>query len=130
MAKLIIVDDGRRPLAEYPLGNDGALQSWGTALGADYLGFVAFRGAYETEARREARTNAVLMGAVIGGALGGAVAGALYAGNGDNILRRGVLVIIDLRRNQLAEIRTVAFEQLDNPELQGDLEKLFDALGS
>jgi hypothetical protein len=133
VTKRIVADDGRHSLAAWSTAwslHDGALQSWAPALKADYLCFVAFRGAYETEARRERGGSAILAGALIGGAVGGLVGAALFrSGGGDSTVRRGALVVVDLRRNQIVRVQTVGFEQLDNAEIQQDLGKLVAALG-
>ena len=130
VTKQVIADGGRRPLSEWSLGDDDGFRGWGPALKADYLGFIAFRGAYETEARRQAGANAILMGGLIGGAAGGVVGAALFARSNDSTLRRGAMVIIDARTNRIVQVRTVAFDQFDNVEIQSNLDKMVSALGS
>jgi hypothetical protein len=130
VAKQIIADGGRRPLSDWSLGDDDGFRNWGPALKADYLGFVAFRGAYETEARRQAGGSAIIMGGVIGGVAGAIAGGALFASAHDSTLRRGAMVIVDTRTNRIVQVRTVAFDQFDNVEIQSNLDKMVSALGS
>jgi hypothetical protein len=122
VTKKVVADYGRHPLATWSLGDGDAFQSWAATLQADYLVFIAFKGAYETEARKQARAMTLF---AIGGVLGGAL---FAAARGVVAPKRAALVVVDLRSNRIVRVQTKDFEYLQNAEIPNDLARLMEAL--
>ena len=126
VTKKVVADYGRRPLAAWSLGDGDAFQSWAAALQADYVVFIAFKGAYETEARKEANAVSRMTAAMVPY---GPLFAALFAGRSGVIApKRAALVVVDLRSNRIVRVQTKDFEYLQNAEIPNDLARLMEAL--
>ena len=122
LTKDVVADYGRRPLTAWTLGDGTAFQSWTATLKADYVVFIAFKGVYETEARKQAKALRMF---VVGGLLGA----ALFVGQQGVVApKRAALVVVDLRSSRIVRVQTTDFDYLENLEIPNDLGQLMEAL--
>jgi hypothetical protein len=129
VTKALVADSGRRPLTAWVPGDPAGFQSWAATLNADYVVFIAFKGAYETEARRQARmTNMFIAGGVIGALAASARRGELFAGAELSAAKRAALVVVDLHGNRIVRAKAIDFDYLENLEIPADLSNLMEAL--
>lgn len=122
VSKAVVADYGRHPLSAWPLGDGDAFQSWATTLRVDYVVFIAFKGAYDTEARRQTKAMTMF---VVGG-----LPGALLFATGEGLFapKLAALVVVDLRSSRIVRVQTTNFDYLDNLEIPNDLGRLMEAL--
>jgi hypothetical protein len=133
VTKAVVADNGRRPLSVWVPGDPTALQSWAATLKADYVVFIAFKGAYETEARRQAMATTALGVGLAGGGLIGALAvsmarGELFSNGQVAVAKRAALVVVDLRGNRIVRAKAIDFDDLENLQIPADLSNLMEAL--
>jgi hypothetical protein len=133
VTKALVADNGRRPLTAWIPGDPAALQSWAATLKADYVVFIAFKGAYETEARRQARATDAFAVGMAGGGMIAALAvsmgrGELFSNGQIAVAKRAALVVVDLRGNRIVRAKTIDFDDLENLQIPADLSNLMEAL--
>jgi hypothetical protein len=97
------------PLSHW--GREARFEGWESALEADYVVFVKFKGAYETRALQSANGLSMLVG-------------------GTRVIARRVatLAVVDLHSGRVVSVQGVKFNELTPGEIRADLAKLVQGL--